>query len=83
MVVLLILKASPFKVLVAPRSNRLENRTHGLSVTRDAVFNPWRDLGISCAADQPLVFQIAKRRGQDFMGNLRHETAEFVESACA
>jgi len=81
--VLLILDTFPFKVLMPPRSNRLENGPYGLSVIGDAVLNSGRDLGINRAADQPLVLQSTERRSQDLVGDIRHETPEFVEAARA
>src|SRR5712692_7846143 len=62
----------PLKVLPAPCSNDLDQRTHGLSVAGDAVLNPRRDLRINSATDESLVLQTAERRGQDLVGNLGH-----------
>ena len=81
--VLLILKVLPFKVLVTPRPDSLENREDGFSVIGDAVLNPRWDLGINLATDQALTLQRAERCGQDFVRNIRHEAASFVEAARA
>ncbi len=62
----------PIKVLLAPCSNGLDQRTHGFPVARDAVLNPRRYLRINSATDQSLALQTAERRGQDFVGNLGH-----------
>src|SRR5712691_9336171 len=52
----------PLKVLPAPRSNGLDQRTHGFSVARDAVLNPRRNLCINSATDESFVLQTAERR---------------------
>ena len=79
----LLLKPLPFKMLVAPGSDSLENGQHGYPMTGDAVLNPRRDLGINLAADQAFVLQGAERRGQNLVGNIRHQAAKFVEAARA
>src|SRR3989475_13274054 len=51
----------PLKVLPAPCSNDLDQRTDGFSVARDAVVNPRRDLRINIATGHPLAVQTPER----------------------
>src|ERR1051326_5372568 len=80
---LLILKELPFKVLVTPRPDSLENREDGFSMIGDAVLNPRRNLRINRATDPAVPLRRGERRGQGFVGNSGHKPAYSIQAGRA
>src|SRR5438445_8636465 len=71
----------PLEMCSAPEPNGLDERPHRFPVRRDLVLDMRRRFGKFGSTDESFVLQIAQRRRQDFVRNVRHQPAKFVEPA--
>ena len=67
----------------APFAHGLEEWGKGAAVGADGVFDFGRNLRVNLSVDQAVAFELAKLRGDHFLGCTGNQPAQFTEAAHA